>query len=219
MNIFGLPVPHVFNIFDDFPENANTSSQQMHYLIPQLDSEFVKVINPSPAGPWICGGACLRWYQGQHITDSNADIDVYVTSDVQYKHVTELVGKLNGASVEVLTDNAVTYTINNNGRLLKVQIITKHLKENFTNISELLETFDMSVCKIGFDGVEFHIASPYFHSDVRQRLIRMDGPPKKGAFTRLIKYMAQGYKPIPGLFSDLLDSDEAMEPVPGGEYD
>lgn len=76
----------------------------------------------------------------------------------------------------------------------------------------------MSVCKVGFDGSDFYMASDHFFDDARTKTIRMDAPYQKGALTRVLKYMSQGYKPVPGLFNDLLDCDSALESL-ADEYD
>lgn len=215
------------SIFHEWLENVRASKLQLlpfdtrveaiHYKIPLVDSTVVRAIESSKTGPWICGGACLRWYQGQQITDCGADIDVYVASQKQVEEVTQRLSSLKGFHVVTTTNNAITCRIRD-GHEIIIQIITKLIISKPTTIKDVIDTFDMSVCKVGFDGSDFYVASDHFFDDARTKTIRMDAPYQKGALTRVLKYMSQGYKPVPGLFNDLLDCDSALESL-ADEYD
>ena len=48
----------------------------LYPTVPHSDREAVAVIEPDvKQGPWIAGGAALRWYQGLTVGDN--DIDAY----------------------------------------------------------------------------------------------------------------------------------------------
>ena len=150
------------SIFDEWASKPqllpfDTRVEAIHYKIPLVDTTVVRAIESSKTGPWICGGACLRWYQGQQITDCGADIDVYVASQKQVEEVTQRLSSLKGFHVVTTTNNAITCRIRD-GHEITIQIITKLIISKPTTIKDVIDTFDMSVCKVGFDGSDFYMA-------------------------------------------------------------
>ena len=75
------------SILEDFfsyatpvPSNNDKSVDIVNFpTINEDDSEAATLIWPDiQRGPWIAGGACLRWYQGQPVGEN--DIDVFCAS-------------------------------------------------------------------------------------------------------------------------------------------
>ena len=76
------------------------------------DSEPLTIIWPDiNQGPWIAGGACLRWYQGQPVGES--DIDVFCANAEQAQRIINEVKSYGRHSVKFQSDNVpfVVYVI------------------------------------------------------------------------------------------------------------
>jgi len=76
------------------------------------DSEPVSIIWPDiQQGPWIAGGACLRWFQGQPVGES--DIDIFCSSREQAESIVERIKSYGRYSTKYESDNAITLSYHN----------------------------------------------------------------------------------------------------------
>ena len=178
------------------------------------DALPVNLIEPDiNKGPWIAGGAALQWYQGKPV--GLHDIDVFCRSQEQ---ATALVAKFMSENSKLVfsSENAVTleYSTTDNSSSWKIQIITK---EFFKTVKEVVDRFDITVCKIATDGFSWH-KGPQMAADLHTRTLRITQL-KPDSIKRYAKYMAYGYRPVDGLFEEILAvTDWNIEPIVG-EYD
>lgn len=164
--------------------------------VPWQDREPMCVIEPDlERGPWIAGGAALRWYQGQTVGDN--DIDVFCRDAKQAAEVIERVKSYGRYHVKHESENAVTIQYhrfseyNNNWT---IQIITRRY---FPSLQSVIDNFDITVCQIGTTGTEWLMA-PRTAQDIRQRDLRFTYPLHADCVKRLTKYWVYGYRPVPG---------------------
>jgi hypothetical protein len=164
--------------------------------VPQLDREPVAIIKPDiNQGPWIAGGAALRWYQGQTVGDN--DIDVFCANAKQAAEVIEDIKSYGRYQVKHESENAVTIYYHHFGEWhtgWNIQIITRRY---FSSLEEVIDNFDLTVCQIGTTGTEWSMA-PQTAQDIRQRNLRFTLPLAADCAKRLTKYWVYGYRPVPG---------------------
>ena len=103
-------------------------------------------------GPWIAGGAVLRWYQNKPVGDH--DVDVFVKNDEQFNQVkNNIINKLNG-TILFDSDNATTYKVYiNRDTPYEIQLI-KHYCDS---LKDCLDRFDFTVCKISTEIGRAHV--------------------------------------------------------------
>ena len=170
----------------------------------QTDQLPVNIIDPSlKKGPWIAGGACLRWFQNTPVDKS--DIDVFCRNELQATMLIEHINHIglsnysNGYSTEVIkTDNACTFKINANGQEWKIQVITC---KYFNTIQDVIDHFDISVCQVATTGNEW-ILGEKTAKDIHERNLRFNRI-NKHAPKRLIKYWIYGFNPVPGTIEEI----------------
>lgn len=174
---------------------------QRYPLVHKDDQRVVKLIDPNiVSGPWIAGGAAIRWSQGLPV--ESHDIDVFCAKEAQ----------TNALSIRLLksefyaehdSDNATTYANVANGNKLRVQLI----KKTFDTVQDLFDHFDFTVCSIATDGVEL-VKGPYFDRDNATKLLRLQNPRvRPEILKRLHKYVAYGYTPSEDLLDAIYDAE------------
>ncbi len=172
------------------------------------DQEPVTIIWPDlDRGPWIAGGACLRWYQGQPVSEN--DIDVFCHSPKQALELVETIKSYGRYSTKHESENATTLSYHNKEgtKYWTLQIIKRRY---FNNIQEVINNFDITVCQIGTGGQEW-VMGPYTAKDIREKNLRMNKPLHPDASKRLIKYWTYGYRPVDGLLEDIRNNPEATK--------
>lgn len=195
-------------IFNSFTAVANDNKAVvLNYdleTVVEEDLEPASLINPRPTGPWICGGAVLSWYQGRPVAAS--DIDVFCFDQQQFDGVQNALMETGRAVVSIDTKNAITfmYTSENKIDTWKIQLIKKSFYDNIENV---LDSFDISVCKIGTNGHRY-IANDQTYNDIHNRVLRMEYPLREGAVKRFAKYIAYGYIPVSGLHQEIVSNTE-----------
>jgi len=186
-------------------------------LVPQMqdyptvhtdDWEAVSVIEPDlKKGPWIAGGAALRWYQGRSVKEN--DIDVFCRDAVQAAKVIERIKSYNRFSVKYESDNALTIDYHNADSWTDkwtIQVITRRY---FGSLDEVLDNFDLTVCQIGTCGNQW-VMKPDTARDIRERNLRFTDPLHSDAVKRLTKYWIYGYRPVPGTLEAIQANPEAV---------
>ena len=171
------------------------------------DSEPLTLIWPDiERGPWIAGGACLRWYQGLPVGDS--DIDVFCANAKQAADVIENIKSYGRYSVKFESENAVTLSYHSKDDYSKnwtIQIITRRY---FSSLEEIISNFDISVCEVGTAGNQWQLG-PFTGRDIRERNLRFKIPLQPDAMKRLIKYWAYGYRPVEGTIDTIQNNPNA----------
>lgn len=174
----------------------------------RLDQEPVNVIQPDPdEGPWIAGGAALRWYQGQAV--GNNDIDVFCADARQAQEVIASVKSFNRFHVKHESDNAVTIEYHHRDDWSTCWTIQIIIRRYFASMQEILDNFDITVCQIGTCGNEW-VMAPQTARDIRERNLRFTGSLKAESVKRLTKYWVYGYRPVPGTLESL-QSDPSIK--------
>jgi hypothetical protein len=174
--------------------------------IPANDREAVSLIGPClTTGPWIAGGAPLRWYQNQTVGEN--DIDVFCANARQAAEVIERIKSYNRFNVKFESDNAVTIGYSKKGdysTTWTIQVITRRY---FSSIQEVIDNFDISVCQIATCGNEWVLGNQTA-KDIREKNLRMMMPLHPDAPKRLTKYWIYGYRPVPGLLESIIKNPD-----------
>ena len=194
------------NLFEDLTLHSTTEVSNSNKEVETLecptvhrdDVEAVSVIGPNlESGPWIAGGACLRWYQGLPVGEN--DIDVFCRNAVQAQQTIDRIKSYGRYSVKYQSENAVTieYWDKDTSSGLDtttIQIITRRY---FDSIQQVIDNFDISVCEIGTCGNEW-VMGNFTARDIREKNLRFKMPMQADAPKRLTKYWTYGYRPVPG---------------------
>ena len=154
----------------------------------------------SAGGCYFAGGACLAWYQH---CQTKSDIDVYFNDEKYWQRTVQIIkndSKFNPAMTHS-TVNAATFNMSYNCQAWKVQLIRKNF---YQKIEHVIDDFDISVCKIAFDGNRV-VMGPTFARDVANRVLRFDKISPQ-SHKRLIKYMCYGYRPLDNTIENLVNS-------------
>lgn len=171
------------------------------------DLEAVSVIEPNiKNGPWIAGGACLRWYQGQPVGES--DIDVFCRSKIQADQLIERIKSYGTFSVKYQSENAVTISHSNDEDYTKSWTIQIIVRRFFNSLEEVIQNFDITVCEIGTAGNEW-VMGDQTAQDIREKNLRFKLPLQPDAPKRLTKYWVYGYRPIPGTVEKISDNPDS----------
>ena len=205
------------SILEDFFMSATSEPVSSNYskavdivefpTVHKDDSEPLTLIWPDiERGPWIAGGACLRWYQGLPVGDS--DIDVFCANAKQAADVIENIKSYGRYSVKFESENAVTLSYHSKDDYSKswtIQIITRRY---FGSLEEVISNFDISVCEVGTAGNQWQLG-PFTGRDIRERNLRFKIPLQPDAMKRLIKYWAYGYRPVEGTIETIQNNPNA----------
>lgn len=198
-----------------FSESTGTNSGKDPdlYAVPTIvaeDVEAVCLIEPNlENGPWIAGGAPLRWFQNQAVGEN--DIDVFCKNARQAQDVISRVKSHGRYTVKHESENAVTLEYRNKDNFNKhwtIQVITRRY---FADVQEVIDNFDITVCEIATCGNEW-ILGRFTAKDIREKNLRFKMPLAADAAKRLIKYWIYGYRPVPGTI-------EAIQSNPEGRWE
>jgi hypothetical protein len=160
------------------------------------DHEPVNLIWPDiNHGPWIAGGAALRWYQGLPVGEN--DIDVFCANAKQAADVIASIKSYGRYSTKFESENAVTldyWSKDEYNRRWSIQIITRRY---FASLEDVINNFDITVCEVGTAGNEWRLGF-FTARDIRERNLRFKMPLQPDAMKRMVKYWAYGYRPVEG---------------------
>jgi hypothetical protein len=181
---------------------------QYYPCVHRSDIEPVNVIEPDlQQGPWIAGGAALRWYQDMAVGEN--DIDVFCRDARQAQALIERIKSFNRFHVKHESDNAVTLEYHRKddwATSWTIQIITRRY---FSSLQEVIDNFDITVCQVGTCGHEW-LTAPQTARDIRERNLRFTGRLRTESVKRLTKYWIYGYRPVPGTLESL-QADPAVK--------
>lgn len=177
-------------------------------VVHKEDHEPVSIINPNmEKGPWIAGGAVLRWYQNQPVGES--DIDVFCANAKQAADVIKAVKDQGHYHVKYESENAVTlshWSKTNPGNPWTIQVITRR---HFVSMDDVLNNFDITVCQVGTAGNEY-VLGKTTAKDIREKNLRFNRPLQPDALKRLVKYWTYGYRPVEGLLEAIQNNPDAV---------
>lgn len=206
------------DLFNDFGD-AFTSKHVNHdkavdiVTFPTIhrdDSEPVTIIWPDMKhGPWIAGGAALRWWQNQPVGES--DIDVFCANAKQAETIIENIKQYGRWQRKYESDNATTLSYWNKEKSSKPWTIQIIKRRYFNSLQEVIDSFDMTVCEIGTSGNDWLLGKETA-KDIRERNLRMKHPLQPDALKRLTKYWTYGYRPVEGIL-------EAVQNNPIGKWE
>lgn len=167
------------------------------------DRQAVAVIEPDLIeGPWIAGGAALRWFQNQPVMDS--DIDVFCRSRKQADQVIAKIKSYNRYEIKHESDNAVTICYHDKdiwSQSWNLQIVTKSF---FSDAKSVIDQFDITVCQIATTGTEW-ILGDSTAKHIRSRTLAFTDQRGPDSVKRLVKYWVYGFRPEAGTLETLIN--------------
>jgi len=203
----GTSLFDIFNDFDAVSSNQKINSEKKLDIVDfatvhKTDSEPLTIIWPDDKnGPWIAGGACLRWYQGQPVGES--DIDVFCRDQIQAQHIIDEIKSYGRYTVKFQSDNAVTLEYYSKSvNRWTIQVITRRY---FKSLQEVIDSFDITVCQVGTGGNSW-LLNPQTARDIRERNLRFRLPLQPDAPKRLTKYWTYGYRPVEGTIESICEN-------------
>lgn len=199
----------LMDIFADTPSSTNSGKDFDLYSVPTIvaeDAEPVCLIEPNKEkGPWIAGGAPLRWFQKLAVGEN--DIDVFCANARQAQDVISRIKSYGRYTVKHESENAVTldyWRKDDYGNRWTIQVITRRY---FANVQEVIDNFDITVCEIATCGNEW-VLGKFTARDIREKNLRFKQPLAADAAKRLIKYWVYGYRPVPGTIEAIQNNPE-----------
>ncbi len=193
---------------DTFQDSKPKEYINKYPTVPEQDWPALDVIQPNAKdGPWIAGGACLKWYQGQPVNMS--DIDVFFRDAFQLRRAMNRIEDTKRFYVRYRSENAITYeyttesdSVEDVRTVFTIQLI-QH--KYFNSMEEVIDRFDFSVCQVGTCGTEW-VLGEHTAKDIRTRSLRAVGDVKGDVAKRLTKYWIYGYRPVDGLMNDIINN-------------
>ena len=186
----------------------------VHTFVPFTDHPIKRLLNlikPNmELGPWIAGGAGLRWYQG--LTTGSSDIDVWFRNRIQFEQVfNTLTSYVKHFALVCKTENAVTlrFTIPAEDKstdqpypdYFDIQLISKKF---FSSPEDIINYFDFTICQVVTDGDQVMIG-PRTHYDIKHKILRFNGDVNSTlAVRRFTKYLCRGYRPVDGMVAEMM---------------
>lgn len=174
-------------------KNSKRLMVKEYSLIDSKDWEPVTIINPSlEHGPWIAGGAALKWYTRRAVGLS--DIDVFFKSNSQLEQVLSFIKSSGRFFVRYESDNAITIdyrSLNDKEEYSwDIQLIKKRY---YDDPEELIKSFDVTVSQIATDGKTW-ITGPKTKDHIKNKVLEFSHVQSNTA-RRLVKYWTYGYQP------------------------
>lgn len=197
------------------------------------DWEALNFIRPTwDRGPWIAGGAVLAWYNNETVS---TDIDVYFRNQLEFDrlHHKFKEDKVEGTN-PLVPVGFFTFSKPKNKDVRIVHesdnAITIRYKEKWTiqlirhtfykTPHDIIDNFDISVCQLVTDGHNKIVFGDHTLPDIKSNTLRMVKY-RPGCVSRLVKYMAYGYRPIDGTLENIINVPDLDENFKVGfeEYD
>lgn len=186
--------------------------------IPREDWAVLNLIDPNlETGPWIAGGAPLRWFQ--RLPMERGDVDVWCASKEQFNNLTIKIMHY-GAYEMISTPNATTYTwkfSDADSDVIEREFKIQLCKQQFANANELISAFDLSVCQIATDG-ETYIVGETTVPDIETKTLRIVNQ-RPDLLRRIIKYSTYGYTLPAAEFIEYLNREDTTWVGSGDDYE
>lgn len=172
--------------------------------------EFVSdIIEITPNGPWIAGGAARKAYLGHPLGSS--DIDIFVQNDDQAEKVKADIAakifdgslKLSNSDENIETKGLYNAEFKSPKGYIKVQLVKYR---TFASSDHLMNDFDVTVSRFFYDGTEVKAHPTALRDHARNKIV-FEGR-KANVIGRLAKHLKLGYeyspKDIPHLAKDVI---------------
>lgn len=211
------------DLFSDFVENKHQNYDtepfvNRFHMVHHNDFEPVSIIDPDiEKGPWIAGGAPLRWYQGQPVGDS--DIDVFCSNVKQAIDLVDRIKSYGRYHIKAESDNATTIEYWKKDHYDSKWVIQVIRRRYFNNPQDIINNFDITVCQLVTNGYNIELG-PRTAKDIREKNLCMTLPLAPDAVKRLTKYWTYGYRPVEGLLDEIMKNPQGCwEFNPNEDYD
>lgn len=167
---------------------SNPLDCELYYITDCLEAIGL-VVNPK--GPWIAGGSILRTFLGQPL---DTDIDLFFANAVQFNACNALMKEYAILTKDTSFSQTYDFIIEHKGQDIRktIQLVSFVYKDK---ASEIIDTFDISVCQIAFDG-ERVVMCDNVIDDVKNKHITLnvDKVQQPGStLKRIVKYVSRGY--------------------------
>ena len=159
-----------------------------------------RIIKPSKEGPWIAGGCIRRLVSNEKPFES--DIDFFFANEEQ---LVSFRNSLLGLKAEVTKESEfnIEYKLCLDNKIYKIQAIKIKF---YSNIEEVLNSFDFTICQFAFDGSTLYCGEYSLWDLSRKRLVINKVTYGVSTVRRLLKYTKQGYYACAGCLSSVLES-------------
>lgn len=149
---------------------------------------------------WLAGGAIRQWFKGG---EAASDVDVFGKNQEALDNFIK--EKLSSAKKLSERDHLISFSLNG-------QIIQVIKYDYYENISNLLDSFDFTICQFGWDGEAAWATEPALVSCLRGHLRVHKIAPELAAdsLRRAFKYQLKGYIPCLGTLKDLALSFQGL---------
>ena len=195
---------------DAFKDRKVKDPRVTYATVPECDWPALDIIQPDVKnGPWIAGGACLRWYKGQPVNMS--DIDVFCRDAFQFRRILNRIEDTGRCQIRHRSENAITIDYTGPDRDYKgaqtVYTIQLIQHKFFDSMQEVIDRFDFSVCQLATCGNEW-ILGEHTARDIRSHSLRVVGDVKPDVVKRVVKYWTYGYRPVDGLIAEITSNPQ-----------
>lgn len=179
--------------FDNVKDEDGLISNKLK-LPNHCPSTLILISENMVPGMFVAGGSCITIYDSLH---QFTDIDLFCNSPDALLHTQQVLDML---GFKPMRGNEGALKEYEDG-LSKAQII---YAQGLKSLENLLTTFDLSVCKIGFDH-EKMMESKFTHDDILKKVLRCNPVSKNPGklLYRLCKYSAKGYTVTPHLIQEI----------------
>lgn len=192
------------------------------------DTDLFLILEQLPAvtenGPWLAGGSIRRTITGQAL---ESDIDFFFKDQDQFDTWCKAIVEL-GGTVKRTTEHHTTYEVAleiedrpkgdssyaRNFRAGEFDAPVKHIVllvqgihfRYYENIEEVLDSFDFTICQLGFDGQFMHVGDYTLWDLARKRLALHKLTFGVSTVRRLLKYQTQDFKACSGCLTKILEA-------------
>lgn len=157
----------------------------------------------SENGPWLAGGAIRKTLAGE-VLDS--DYDFFFKDEEQMKRASEFLGcHANFISVKENEYNKCFKLFSQLDHLKEITIQLIHF-QYYETLEECLNSFDYTICQMGFDGTNLVFGDYTLYDFARKRLVVNKITYPVGSLRRLIKYTKQGFYACDGTLGEFLQT-------------
>jgi hypothetical protein len=201
---------------------------QIPISIPDSEKFLVDLVSPNlDSGPWIAGGAVLRWLENKPL--KNHDLDVFCKDHNQLQEIVTRLrnfGNQSRPNIWVDPKKKWSYLKYNSSQAETWKIIdqldhteysVQVIKSPRANFTELLDQFDIRVCKMVTDGKTV-IAADGADLDFQNKQLTLCEPLRTHCIQRLVKYMCYGYSPDWDQVQHIIESPQFPQVSQANDY-
>jgi hypothetical protein len=188
-------------------------------LYPQDSCPLTKVVSVLPESfgeaiisgkCWIAGGFIRRWY---NTIKQDSDIDLFFSSKETFEKITEDLRKIAlepplSSEFNLMFKVKVCDVVGEEPWIIQVQCI---FHKYYTNVSELMDSFDFTICQFVYDGFNIYASENAVIDSQRKRLVPHKITYGASSLRRIIKYTKQGYYMCGGSAAEFLRQVGANE--------